>query len=397
MDFERIKQRVDEVNWFHSYEIVPGIMSHGVSNMLERGALFPIPDDLSGKRVLDIGCNDGYFTFLAEERGAEVVAIDSWPRRGFFLAHELKGSKAEFHQMSVYDISPERLGMFDIVFFFGVYYHLKKPIKALEQIAKVTKEVLLVESEIATSPEFDSSNLSVFYSQDQLGGDPTNWWVPSIPNLVQTVKAAGFPKVEFVSSYDQTRGIVQAFKGPRTSGKILNEDLFIAIDSPLQNQVVEQTVTVAGWALSQLNHDKGIKRIVVYLDELDEPASELGEAEYRQRRPDLTLPFGKKYGSVGFKFSWNTKGVPPGQHTLYIFAEGQEGWHYRSVPVIVKEQQSVNREQVLALKQKIQEGEEEIARLQNLVDAYERGKFMRATRKLHHFWQNSPLSSNFKF
>jgi len=210
MDKQEIQARINEIQWFHNYEIVPGIMSGGSSDMLERGRYFEIPQDLSGKRVLDIGCADGYFTFLAESRGASVVSIDSWPRQGYFLAHELRGSKVEFHQMSVYDIDPDKLGQFDIVFFFGVYYHLKNPILALERIASVTKEYAIVESEVMKPLTATGTTESKFYEQDELNGDPTNYWVPSVPAFIQTIRSAGFPRAELVTVYHKRRGVVKA-------------------------------------------------------------------------------------------------------------------------------------------------------------------------------------------
>lgn len=335
MNKEAIQKRVSEIQWFHNYELIPGIMTNGVSDMSERGPYFQIPQDLTGKRVLDVGCADGYFTFLAESRGANVVAIDSWPRQGFFLAHEVRNSRVEFHHMNVYDISPARLGMFDIVFFFGVYYHLKNPILALERVASVTREYSLIESEIMEPHSPEGEGFARFYEHDELAGDPTNWWVPNVPCLLQTVRAAGFPRAELVTCYHDRRGIVRAYKGPRTAGKALTEDFLIAFDAPVIN-TQRGTITISGWAISQLEPKEGIERVVVYLDNLDDPASELGEAERGFWRADQTPHFGDQYGAVGFQFNWDTSSVARGKHILYVMAEGKRGWHYRSVPVIVQ-------------------------------------------------------------
>lgn len=306
MNIEEIRQEAAKIQWFHNFELVPGVMTGGPSGMDERAPYFEIPQDLSGKRVLDIGCADGYFTFLAEKRGATVVSIDAWPRRGFFFARELLNSTAEFHHMNIYDISPESLGIFDIVFFFGVYYHLKHPLLALERIASVTREFALIESESMVPYTSDSVALARFYELDELGGDPTNWWVPNIQCLLQTVRASGFPRVEFVNRYHTRRGIVRAYKGPRTTCKPLTEDFFIAIDTPRPNSIVQGNITLTGWAVSQLNPHDGIKSITAYLDHLDDPSSELGQAEYGIWRSDLTRPFGDTYGPSGFKLTGYT-------------------------------------------------------------------------------------------
>ena len=335
IDPTEIRTRVSQIQWFHNYELVPGMMTNGSSPMLERAPYFQIPQDLSGKRVLDIGCADGYFTFLAESRGASVVAIDSWPRQGFFLAHEVLDSKAEFHHTNVYDLHPDTLGMFDIVFFFGVYYHLKNPLLALERVASVTQEYAIIESQIMNPRHPEGEGLARFYEHEELMNDPTNWWVPNVPCLLQTVRAAGFPRAELVACYEPSRGIVRAHKGPRTAGKMLTEDLFIVIDSPTVNSQVCGTVLISGWALSQLEPKGGIEHVRVYFDNLDDPTSELGEAEYGSWRADLTTHFGEKYGASGFQFTWNTVGVTRGRHTLHVLVEGKRGWHYRSVPITI--------------------------------------------------------------
>ena len=357
MDVEELRLRVNQIRWFHKYELLPGVITPGSSDMIERGPYFQIPADLTGKRVLDIGCADGYFTFLAESRGASVVSIDAWPRQGYFLAHDVLNSKADFRHMNVYDVHPDTLGMFDIVFFLGVYYHLKNPILALERIAGVTREYAIIESEIMPPHAPDRAGLrkrlaqaiwidrldvcedtavSRFYEEDRLGGDPTNWWVPNVPCLMQTIRSAGFPCVELVARYHERRGIVRAHKGPRTAGKMLTEDYFVGIDDSPGGLRAVGTMCITGIALSQLEPATGIRRVGVYLDKLDDPASELGEAVYGLWRADQTIHFGDQYGAVGFRFEWNTAGVAPGKHTLYIMVEGDKGWQYRSVPVVVE-------------------------------------------------------------
>lgn len=355
---EEIQARADAIQWFHAWPLVPGVNIKGMSPMLERAHYFQIPEDLSGKRVLDIGCAEGFFTFLAESRGAEVVAIDCWPREGFFLAHEVLNSKVEFHQMSIYDLRPEDLGLFDIVFFFGVYYHLKNPILALERIASMTREWALVESQImvlpARAPALDLTRLwrrlrhqpppaipepedalSRFLEHDEFNRDPTNWWIPNTSCLLQTIRAAGFPRAELVCRYDGSRAIVRATKGPRTAVNPLAEDIFVAIDVPGDNAMISGPLEIEGLAMSQLHPEDGIHGVRVYLDRLDDPGCELGEAEYGLSRPDQALPFGRRYGACGYRFRWEPSGVEAGPHTLHVLVEGKLGWNYRSVPVVV--------------------------------------------------------------
>lgn len=341
------QRQVDAVDWFHSYEIVPGVFSRGPSDMVARGQYFPLPADLSGKRVLDIGTADGYFAFLAEERGAEVLAIDTWPREGFFVAHRLRHSQVEFRQMSLYDLDPADVGMFDLVLCFGVYYHLKKPISAMERIARVAKDLVLLESEVVAPNAALGFDFSLFHESDEWLDDPTNWWIPTTENFLSTVRAAGFPRAELVNHYDDTRTVIRAEKGPLTQGKVRDEDLFIAIDHPERNQFIQpgEPIDVRGWTVSQLHHDQfaldqptqsGI-HVYVYLDKLDVPAAQLGQAEYPITRADIAKAYGARYTASGYKLVWTPPTDLAGRHTLYVLVDTPTGWNMRAVPVWVGE------------------------------------------------------------
>src|SRR5438045_5518580 len=109
--------------WWHSFELPDGTRIDGVSDLdaqKRRIAQYPIPQDLRGKRVLDIGAWDGWFTFEMERRGAEVVAVDSARQETFFQAKKLLNSKAEYIVEDICYLTPKEVGYFDIVLFFGV-------------------------------------------------------------------------------------------------------------------------------------------------------------------------------------------------------------------------------------------------------------------------------------
>jgi tRNA (mo5U34)-methyltransferase len=109
--------------WWHSFELPDGSVIEGVNDLAaqkRRLAQYPIPQDLRGKRVLDIGAWDGWFSFEMERRGAEVVAIDRWENPRFYEIRRLLGSKVDYRELDVHDLRPEKIGRFDIVLFLGV-------------------------------------------------------------------------------------------------------------------------------------------------------------------------------------------------------------------------------------------------------------------------------------
>ena len=109
-----------------------------------------LPDDMTGFRVLDVGCAEGFFSFEAERRGAsEVVSLDfdSECIKRFQLCADALGSKVTHPQVySIYELDPSVMGTFDLVMFFGLLYHLKHPLLGIEKVAAMTSGTLLIQS-----------------------------------------------------------------------------------------------------------------------------------------------------------------------------------------------------------------------------------------------------------
>lgn len=101
---------------------------------------------LKGLRVLDVGCRDGKYSLLAETAGASVEAIDNNASPGFEWLREYLGSSIKFSEKNLYDLKDKE--SFDVVFFFGVLYHLRYPMNGLQVLARSLKMGgrLLIES-----------------------------------------------------------------------------------------------------------------------------------------------------------------------------------------------------------------------------------------------------------
>src|SRR5215218_9171267 len=98
---DRQREALQASGWWHSIDLGDGQVTpgaHELSELKENYERFGLPDDLTGKRVFDIGCWDGFYSFEAERHGAEVVAMDCWRPENFFLAREALNSKVEFHE-----------------------------------------------------------------------------------------------------------------------------------------------------------------------------------------------------------------------------------------------------------------------------------------------------------
>lgn len=235
IEAEELRARVESIFWYHTIDLGNGITTKGASE--NNVTLSELPD-FSGRSVLDIGAWDGYYSFLAERRGARrVVAMDHYAwcldfgarqayweecrrngslpdldrdlsdfwrpdapgRRGFDLAHEALGSRVEpvMADFMTADLTaPPCTGPFDVVLFLGVLYHLKEPLSALERLRRITNEVLVIETEAVHLDGYDHANLMLLCPGDEFGNDYTNWYITTETALHGLCRAAGFGRVE---------------------------------------------------------------------------------------------------------------------------------------------------------------------------------------------------------
>jgi tRNA (mo5U34)-methyltransferase len=209
--------------WFHSIDLGNGVVTPGNKSLralrAEADAIFG-PLGLRGKSVLDIGAWNGYFSFEAKRRQAErVLATDHhcWSpeingRATFDLARAALGLEIEGLDIDVPDLVPDRVGQFDVVLFLGVFYHLVDPIRALHNLAALTKEVAVVETHL------DLRGLErpamVFYPGTELNNDPTNWWGPNRQCMEALLRLVGFERVVYQPHplAKGARGIFHAYK-----------------------------------------------------------------------------------------------------------------------------------------------------------------------------------------
>ncbi len=124
--------------WHQTWSLVPGVRTPGANDIDWLWHTAGLPTDLTGRSVLDIGTTNGATAFLAEQRGASrVLAVDVCEPdlHGFPAIKELLGSEVEWRRGSVYEL-PQVTGgeQFDIVVFWGVLYHLRHPLLALDPL-----------------------------------------------------------------------------------------------------------------------------------------------------------------------------------------------------------------------------------------------------------------------
>jgi tRNA (mo5U34)-methyltransferase len=171
-----------------------------------------LPKDLTGKSVLDIGCNAGFYSMEMKRRGAHrVLGLDHDDRyleQARFAAVTLGYDNIEFRNHSVYDVGS--LGeRFDVVIFMGVLYHLRHPLLALDLIhehvagdilifqsmQRGSKQVMEIEEDYPFEESehfFESAYPKLHFIEREYAHDWTNWWAPNRACAEAMLRASGF-------------------------------------------------------------------------------------------------------------------------------------------------------------------------------------------------------------
>jgi tRNA (mo5U34)-methyltransferase len=217
----RLIDQLGKLGWYHSIDlpdgtVIPGIQT--IEQLRARIAQYPIPQDLRGKRVLDIGAWDGWFSFEMERRGATVVAVDSARQETFFEAKKLLNSKVEYIVEDICYLTPRDVGYFDIVLFFGVLYHLKHPLLALERVCELTTDMACIETLVTDDPpQPNAIPLLEFYETTELAGQFDNWCGPNTSCLQAFMRTAGFVNVKLLGEHDCRAQAVGYRKWPQVA------------------------------------------------------------------------------------------------------------------------------------------------------------------------------------
>jgi len=239
-----VQQRVR----YHTIELPDGSELRGlqsVEHLRHRLDLFQLPQDLSGKRVLDVGAWDGWFTFECERRGASVVAVDCVELETFHEAHRLLKSRAEYLILDVNELSAARLGTFDIVLFFGVLYHLRHPLLGLERVVELCTDTALIESFVINGEHRAVPAVMEFYERAELGGQIDNWCGPSPECLLAMCRSAGFATAELLDITSNRASVLCRRRWPEPGdspaphlNSAVNNRTYIATFHPLKDEYI---------------------------------------------------------------------------------------------------------------------------------------------------------------
>jgi len=155
-----------------------------------------IPQDLSGRTVLDVGGNAGYFSVQMKKRGAKrcvlVEPYIEFSRQARFVAESFN-VKIEIVNEDVHTFCLTTDERFDYVLFLGLFYHLKYPGIVLDRLAEMTRKNMYFQCIVGNSGNSaaDEASAKLAFLEGTFMDDPTNWWIPGYNALEPLLRSAG--------------------------------------------------------------------------------------------------------------------------------------------------------------------------------------------------------------
>jgi tRNA (mo5U34)-methyltransferase len=212
-------ERPEVPQMYHQFEFPDGTIVPGFFDLRKTVSRLPIPSSLAGRRCLDVASATGFFAIELARRGGQVVSVDvddprrwDWQgppgvneersrgkglgRHGFEVACDAFGVEIERHDLSLYELSPERLGgTFDYVFMGNILLHLSDPGRGLRAVRSVVApggELLSFEGiSLPLTVLRPFSPIAELWRND----GPT-WWRGNLKGHRRMVEAGGFRVLE---------------------------------------------------------------------------------------------------------------------------------------------------------------------------------------------------------
>jgi tRNA (mo5U34)-methyltransferase len=202
--------------WFHNIHLPDGtqtVPDHFLGDFprWKWDTLAPhLPEDMTGWKVLDIGCNAGFYSIQLAGRGADVLGIDlnphylkqaAWAAEQFGLQDRIR-----LRQMQVYDLARIE-EQFDLILFMGVLYHLRYPLLAMDIIARKVSRILVFQSLMLPGEDMADTGVDhgiherdfllepgwpkMAFIEHRFNDDATNWWVPNMACAQAMLRSTG--------------------------------------------------------------------------------------------------------------------------------------------------------------------------------------------------------------
>ena len=193
MDLRRYVDALNaEKTAYHRLDFGDGIVLAGQVDPTRFLDTYQLPEDLSGRSVLDIGTSTGFFAFECAKRGARVTAIDVFDLKIPTELARLAGLDISFvGGTSVYELDAS-FGAFDLVICGSMLMHIPDPIGAVRAMRTVCSDRLLLSTACTEDSARESRSLFEFTGVHVSEGDYWSYWLISAQGLAHLCTAAGF-------------------------------------------------------------------------------------------------------------------------------------------------------------------------------------------------------------
>lgn len=227
MDTQAIARVVAEFEsvqpWNHNFKLPGGVEtrpgaqgSHG-KNLIKLERIRPLLEAIgpSGKRVLDVGCNEGFFSLHLASAGADVLGIDVDKHRiakARFVQSVTGEAKVDFRLLDIYSEEFAVLPGFDFCLCLGVLHRVPDPFRALGALGGKTELLLLEWKALKFGPHDDAFAYFSPKGIDERDFYGTEYWLLSYAAVERMLRRLGFSRFHRIDDPTQRRALLVAGK-----------------------------------------------------------------------------------------------------------------------------------------------------------------------------------------
>lgn len=228
---DNIKELQDKINqlgdiqpWNHNFDLPNGLYtskldqkSHG-KNLVKFNRLSHIFDllNIKAKKILDMGCNEGFFSLKMEQLGADVHGIDIDKDRiekaNFIKDIVNPSTNIKYSNLDIYSKEFKDMGSFDICLCLGFIHRVPDPFSAVEAVSSKAN-ILIFEWKALKFGSHDES--FAYFSDKDIDKDDyygTEYWIISYRSLERILQRLGFNNFHRIDDPRQRRAILVAGK-----------------------------------------------------------------------------------------------------------------------------------------------------------------------------------------
>ncbi|MCX7919004.1 MAG: methyltransferase domain-containing protein [bacterium] len=194
---KRLASFTEQVNQeggtYHRLNFGSGIVIQGIFDLTKYLHFYNLPENLTGKTVLDIGTASGFFALESARRGAQVTAIDIYcflPKIVPYLAIPIN-----YQEKSIYELE-QGFGQFDLVICGSLLMHLPEPFEAIRRIRRVCRDRAIISTQCFEQDTAESRPICEFIGQKASDENYYTYWKISAAALRHMMLVAGFTRVE---------------------------------------------------------------------------------------------------------------------------------------------------------------------------------------------------------